>query len=126
MMNPQDADLLLVAPGGNIAAVMVRLLNSRRCINEILTNQDACDEKADHVHQVSSNQRPSSSKPVNKQNAEGLCKQPNDVVNSLIFERIGAADTNLSVYLDAILLDGGNAGHLNRSLESASDEKTAE
>lgn len=55
MMNPQDADLLLVAPGGNFAAVIVRLLSSRRYINGPLTNQDACDEKADHVHQVSSN-----------------------------------------------------------------------
>lgn len=126
-MKPQEAAWLLVLPGGN-SAIKTQAMRKQTCGCNVSTVFESSKEMkmSYHVDKVAGNQWTSSSKLVDEQNTACLSKQGNDVVDGLVFESIGLADTNLSINRRRIILNCRDSGHLDRSLKSAGNEESAE
>ena len=123
-MNPQPALPFGFDDGSNMAIntnrVSQQYLSQRR--RGELTNQDGSNQEHEAVDQVTDDQRPAATKAVDEQNTHSLGNERKDVVDGLVLERIVAVDANLLEDVDGEVLDRRDTGHLNGSLESASNE----
>jgi hypothetical protein len=79
-----------------------------------------------HVTKITCNQRPSSPKPIDEQDTASFSNESNDVIDCLILKSIGAADSNLAINPDTVILDCRNPSHLDRCLQSAANKQAAE
>lgn len=88
--------------------------------------QDGGDDEGEHVPQIADYQGPAASGVVDEEDAEELCYERDDGADALVFQCVIGTDAHLPKNDRGIVLDGTNAGHLDRGLESAADEETAE
>lgn len=79
-----------------------------------------------HVNEISRNQRPSPPKFIHKRHTKPFTKQPNNVIDRLVFQRIRPHNADLLVDRHAIVLNGRHARHLDRSLQGTRDEEPSE
>ncbi len=86
------------------------------------TNQDASNQEANTIAKIANDQRLTSTKLVNKGNTASLGNKRNDVVDSLIFESVGAADSDLAVNPNTVVLNSRYTGHLDGCLNGTSQK----
>jgi hypothetical protein len=99
-MKPQEALLFPVDPGGKTASMIVATMKVRQL---------------PRLPPISVQRRPRRSMKAMQNRRDGL-----------VFERISTADTHFFVDGDGVVLNSRDTSHLDRSLESASKEETAE
>lgn len=79
-----------------------------------------------HISEISNDKRASPSKFINQQNTQPFSQKSNNIIDSLVLQGVCSRDTNLTIDLHRVILDGGDTGHLDRSLQRTSDEQTSE
>lgn len=91
-----------------------------------LGQKDGGDDEGNAVAKVTEDQGPAATSLVDEHHAEELSDEGNDGGDGLVAEGLITGDANLLVDCDGVVLDGTDTGHLNGSLESASEEETTE
>jgi len=91
-----------------------------------LGEQSCRDNEGDHVANIAEDQWPATTELVNQHHAKELSDQGDDAVDPLVFECVLTRDADLLVDGNAVVLNCGDTGHLNRSLQSTAQEETSE
>ena len=125
MMKPHEADLLLLDPTGNLA---IRIQAMRKqtfwCVS--ICGRRIQMREAYHIQEITTNQRSSTTEFIDEQNTACLSNQRNNIVDSLVFQGIRSTNSNRAIDIDTVVLDSRDSSHLDRCLQSTSDEKTSE
>lgn len=87
---------------------------------------NGCDDEGEAVSEVAENQGPATAGVVDEKDGGQLGHKGDDGGNALVFEGVVRGDAHAFEDDWGVVLDSGDAGHLDRGLNRAAEEETAE
>lgn len=101
---------------------MINVLSSRRECGQ----QNRCNDECNTISKVSDNQRPPATKAVDEHHAKELRDERDHGADGLVLQRVLRGDADLAINGHAVILDGTDSSHLDRSLEGTGQKQAAE